>query len=156
MISEYKKIYDDLYENISDNLIFSLLFMIFWPKRTRAKAYKESFKYLRPLLSFTKKTIDKAIDAIDENKRIRPDAKYYLLINFYHMVAVPLTLHKHEIFSVLYKENVENDVKIILAKAIEMSPKKNVITTTDIIKILPKVWDNLGLNKIKVWGKINE
>lgn len=156
MISEYKRIYEDLYENSSDNLISSLLFMIIWTKKFRTKRYKDSFEYFKPLLPFTKKSIDEAINAIDGKREIRSDAKYFLLINLFYMVAVPLTLHKPEKFSPAYKENIRKDVELILAEASKLAPKKREITTTDIVAILPNVWENLGLNNIKIWGNINE
>lgn len=150
MISEYERIYNDLYESFSSKLI-SLMFAAFLPLLTK----KRTYRHLKPLLPFTKGKIDEVINVIDPNIKIRPDVKYFLIINFFHMVALPLTIQSED-FSATYKEHLEKDIAIILTEAIHNATERKEITTTDIIKALPIVWENLGLNQIKVWGKIDE
>jgi hypothetical protein len=150
MRDEFRQIYSELYEGVIRSRLIASIFLL--PRALKSRKYPILYHSFRNLSIFTKKEIDKAINDLDLKDRIRSDAKYFLLLNFSHMVAYPTIVFQEEEYSILYKEYLLSDLKLILSNAEELTKNKEEITTTDIVASLPNVWEKLKLNATKMWG----
>ena len=85
------------------------------------------------------------------DKKLRPDAQYFLLTNFHEMVFLPLLLRdgKSDLNNVL--KAIEDDIKTILRTASEWISDRE-ISSGDLLRIVAELWDTLKINEIRFWG----
>lgn len=141
MKEEIKEIYRDLYEEFGPGLFFG---------------YKYYAGRLRPVRRI-KEIIDKEIDRLDLFDCVRPDAKYFLLINMFEMVARPVKHPKYPnyIEDTSLMEYIASDVHAILSE-ISHDPRRfqmsKEISGHDILNKIAKLWDSLKVNQLEIWG----
>lgn len=110
------------------------------------------------------KTIGKQIEYFEiENENyiiFRPDAKYFLLVNFTEMVVNPIfrRLIENNSEDSLKKldKNIVRDLKTIMNASIESCNKNDsyrcVVTGHMIMETIDKLWQQLSTTKLEVWG----
>lgn len=86
----------------------------------------------------------------DCGKRLRPDAKFFLLTNFHLMVVLPLEHRLSEADSGTGREATLADVKRIVAQAAK-STDESEISGGAILKAASNLWDVLKTNAQKIW-----
>ena len=115
------------------------------------------------LLIQTRRAIDKFEHSKPETLRIRPDAKYFLALNFHHMIIKPI-LEDYKFrhaplignMSRLSRE-VENDINQILNTSIEKldiegEEKRTEVSAHLIMKVIDSMWEELKLTRFEIWN----
>lgn len=103
------------------------------------------------------KMIKKSIDNADKNNSLRPDAKYFLLVNFLHLIVRPLIEnrsfedYRNELQFVSLEEDIQADIKKIILNAFELKNKKE-ISGHQIMKSVDNLWSSLQTTSEKTWG----
>lgn len=141
MREEFYKIYKDLYEDYG-------------------QAHFRWFDYYHylfqghPNLKDLKDLITETINELKLSEQVSPDAKFLLLINFHYLVILPLK-HPDSPYKDMKELSgyIKNDLKLILRTAKKkMAIQKKEVSSGDILKAIGKVWDNLDVNKLEIWG----
>ncbi|MFX0137504.1 MAG: hypothetical protein ACFFDN_27955 [Candidatus Hodarchaeota archaeon] len=141
MKKEFYDIFKDLYEE------FGYLALPRYPKY---------YKYrIRPIREIKEK-IDDAIRKLYLINQLRPDAKYFLLTNFYQLVVLP-NFHP---FSPKFNEDIESklmdyifeDLLLVLTSAKHIVGQEKEITSHAIFKSIVELWNKLKVNKLEIWG----
>lgn len=137
MKSKYYRIYNELYLNPIESIVLPY-------------SMKNHLAFLR--------MIQEAIDFNTSSPDLRPDAKYFLLINFYHLIVLPI-FHQRELdndsISVdVLEEYIRADIKtIIVASSEQLSPyNAEQISGHHILSTIDKVWDRLKTTEFEIWG----
>lgn len=140
----YRKIYQDyLFKLLNGDNDFEL------------NIYRNHYNW--QLIAKYAEIIDETIDEISNNNKIiiRPDAKFFLLLNFHQMIIKPILIRK--------KENTKEDVqeiesyikedlnKIILSAAI-LSEEEEDISSHKIMTSIDNLWNTLNSTKLELWG----
>lgn len=138
MKDEYYEIYGDLYDMYRRN----------WFDGRR-------FEYRA--LRWTTEAVEYSISELGLTKRVRPDAKHFLLVNLHQLVVLPLMHPESKAVTILeLRDMLSNDVRKILEHSSEAVKADNIIeseiSSHIILKTISKIWDQLSLNKIDVWG----
>jgi hypothetical protein len=101
--------------------------------------------------------IRKTINEISTKKSLRPDAKYFLIVNFHFLVVKPLWKKKtrgryllEELYPSL-EEDIKNDIILIIKSADEES-KDPEISGHQIINTIDKLWKKLKTTSFEIWG----
>lgn len=103
------------------------------------------------------KLIRKSIDNADKNNSLRPDAKYFLLVNFLHLIVRPLLKNKpfedyrNKLQFVSLERDIQDDIKKIILNAFELKNEKE-ISGHQIMKIVDNLWSSLQTTSQKTWG----
>ena len=92
-----------------------------------------------------------------ENERydVRPDAEYFLILNFHQMIAAPLLMNRglsNEDFHSRLTEAIAADVTEILRGATDEAHDRE-ISGHSIVQSLSKRWDRLKTTEFKLWNK---
>lgn len=101
--------------------------------------------------------IRKSIDNSDKNNSLRPDAKYFLLVNFLHLIVKPLLENKpfedyrNELQFFSLEEDIQADIKNIILNAFE-SKDGQEISGHQIMKSVDGLWSSLRTTSEKTWG----
>lgn len=87
------------------------------------------------------------------NQILRPDAEYFLLMNFQQMIALPLLLRADPArpYAVI-RDAVSDDVKLVLRGAVEEA-KNREISGHSIVQSLNKRWRDLKTTDFRIWDK---
>lgn len=83
---------------------------------------------------------------------LRSDAKYFLLVNFFHMVFRPVDMNlplELEVYQLV--EMIRDDINFLIETA-SKETQNNEITSHTILKVVNDEWAKLKTNSIKVWG----
>lgn len=107
--------------------------------------------------------IDRAIDDANLVGRVRPDARYFLLVNFTEMVLRPLAAGGDIASGDLQIFEARDDLKRILNWAREESTRRQFdatydqpapveISARDVISAIARNWDQIAVNKLDAWG----
>jgi|SRR6185436_7489612 len=102
-------------------------------------------------------TIEQVIENFrkkNEQYYVRPDAEFFLLLNFHQLIALPLLLDyslESQFYPNLY-EAISNDVMEILKGAIEEADDQE-ISGHSIVQSLSKRWDRLKTTEFNIWNR---
>ena len=137
MRAEYHEIYERLYQN-PRNLLDP--------------------KVVEELTQTLKKFIDNAEGA--ENTKLRPDAKWFLLLNTRGMIAAPVYLGADEPLKRGILEILHGDIRTIVRRAREVTQKRadagdqdgGETSGHDVIVAINDVWKKLGSGISNVWS----
>lgn len=101
--------------------------------------------------------IKESIESADPNHNLRSDARYFLLVNFHHLVTRPL-LDRDRFFDHSYGleldklvETIQSDITEIITKA-PVSNNQDKISGHQIMKAIDSQWRNLKTTKLEIWG----
>lgn len=138
-----KKEYYDTYEMLYAEYIYEKEFI-----RRRPFPNKEYFMI---------KTIRKSIDTADKENTLRPDAKYFLLVNFHHLIVKPLfeRIYYREIQFEKEFAQIEDDIQADIVTIIFETKKEaeqGEISGHQIMRTIDKVWKNLKTTRLELWG----
>jgi len=98
-------------------------------------------------------SIEQAISDLNLADRLRPDARYFLLVNLHQMVALPLIHPKVKDLDFGQLEaDLKSDARTILSAAIETSEGGQEITASGLLKVISSQWDKLRVTAWEVWG----
>ena len=103
--------------------------------------------------------IRRAIDQSND-RPLRPDAKYFLLINFHNMIVRPLLEYRlfrnrERIYTadpVELQGMIENDIKTIVGQAIQEIGNDQEISGHAIMRAIDTLWTQLSTTKFEIWG----
>lgn len=132
-------------------------------------AYENEFRRRRPFPFdeyYIIRTIRQSIDNADKDNSLRPDAKYFLMVNFHHLIVRPLFEQRPYREIRLEKEfidlesDIKSDINTIVSETKEdinisesrPNEKKEEISGHKIMKTIDRVWKNLKTTKFEVWG----
>jgi hypothetical protein len=140
MVSGFYDAYNNLYSNYADES--GTL------KRTKA-SYNE-FYYIRLI----QRTIDR-----ENHNNLRPDAKYFLLVNFHQLIIRPL-LANDNLFNGLsfypisnLEDIIEADIKtIIKASKSGLNRTQDEISGHRVMTVINEMWQTLNVTKFDIWG----
>jgi hypothetical protein len=139
MKSEYYEIYEMLYTDyVYENEI----------RRRRPFPYNEYY-----FIKIIRKSIDKA----DREGILRPDAKYFLIVNFHHLIIRPLIEHRpsrdfineKELFGL--DDSIQSDIETIISET-KIEENEQDISGHQIMKTIDRLWKTLKTTKINLWG----
>jgi hypothetical protein len=137
MKKEYSNNYEDLYNRHIDNQF----------QNGRKRLELEEYYLLR----VAKNAIDHSID----QKEIRSDAFFFILVNFHFMIIKPI-VHKSK-NTVPFTENkdiesaIVSDINLILSTAIEESIESE-ISGHHILNIIDRLWKKMKTTRFEIWG----
>ena len=137
MRQEFYRIYEVLYSEY--------VYEEYFKRRRRRNFYDNEYYVI--------KKIRTSIDHADKENRLRPDAKYFLLVNFHQMIVRPYfeinyrnTKYNSEIDSY-----IEADIDLIVLEAKKESDQIE-ISGHKIIDIVNNLWGSLQTTKLEIWG----
>lgn len=101
--------------------------------------------------------IRKAIDQADNNDQLRPDAKYFLIVNFHNLIVRPLLSRRpfDDFRNGFYFSNLEDDIQTDIEKIVQNSTssnKENEISGHQIMKSIDILWKSLRTTSESTWG----
>jgi hypothetical protein len=100
--------------------------------------------------------VDDAISDITKElglgNRLRSDARFFLLVNLYQMVLLPLFYSEQmpRPWASLERD-IRDDIRTILETAGEQSNQRE-ISGHIIVNVLSNVWKDLRVTKLNLWG----
>ncbi len=143
MTPEFYEIYEFLYQDyIYENDI-----------RRRRRFPNNEYYLLR--------TIKQSIDTSETEYRLRPDAKYFLLVNFHNLIVRPMLESRP---SVYYNERgsefedlqaaIQSDIATISkeSKNNQEVRNENEVSGHQIMNTIDKNWKELKTTNFKIWG----
>lgn len=139
MDEEFKRIYQRIWERARDPRRYFPYWGSFDARRISLDAVNGALRSLRGL-------------------SVRDDAKILLVINIHTLVVLPQLMKDsgaHELLSDQLEEQVQHDVRIILAAASEEA-SEGEISSAAVIRGLAKVLDKLMLKDARIWSQSNE
>lgn len=163
----------EVYENLYRDFLFVRLQQ--WRPIT-----DESLKpaTVRDLIYETQRAIDNAAEK-KGGDRVRPDARYFLLLNFYEMVLRPIALvgrlddeAQGRLSRENLREDINHDIDLILETAEEYASegdeqprdhwghlpaereRRREITGHSVIDAIHSAWDKIKFNEYLYWGRI--
>lgn len=137
MREEFHKAYQDLYSEYVYEQNF---------RRRRYKPfYEEEYYFIRQI----RISIDKA----DKENTLRPDAKYFLLVNFHHLIVRPLFEQRpyREKFYPEIEKDIEADISIIVSET-KQNSEEGEISGHKIMDTINKLWKILRTTRLELWG----
>jgi hypothetical protein len=135
MKSEFYKVYEMLYsEYVYENDY----------RRKRPFPYDERYIIKRIRMS---------IDTADKENSLRPDAKYFLMVNFHHLIIRPLFEQRpyKEMFYPDIEDDIEDDISTIISETKKES-EQGEISGHQIMRTIDKLWKNLKTTRLELWG----
>ncbi len=141
MEKKYHEIYDRLYQDY----VYEQDFM-----RKRRPIHPDEY--------YITKSIKKSIDKSNENAKLRPDSKYFLVVNFHHLIIRPLidgkpyrSRSKEKILFDI-EDSIHSDINTIINHAVESSEGNNEISGHVIMRCIDQLWPKLKTTKFEIWG----
>lgn len=103
------------------------------------------------------KLIDDAITkAISDNNlklELRPDARFFLLVNFHLMVVLPLYANPNRPIALpKLKEILDSDVSTILNETSKNLSNDREISGHEVLNTVSNIWKSLKATELQVWG----
>ena len=111
MREEYYQIYGDL-TNIYQ-AYYSYIYPEFLPLIIFREDREQNLEILRSLRKIME-AIENVVGDLGLTRRIRPDAKHFLIINLHQMVILPTSLPDTPTDVNIQQEDLENDIRVIL------------------------------------------
>ena len=100
--------------------------------------------------------IKKAIDDYESEptKHIRPDAKYFLLVNFFELILFPIIVAGKPTDTDQLLEDADSDINKVLIEAAQSSAQEaEGLSSHSIVKSITNAWDGLKLTDALHWMK---
>ena len=120
--------------------------------------YEQNFRHRRPFPLYEEeyyiiKKIRIAIDSADEEKTLRPDAKYFLLVNFHHLIVRPLFERRpyREKFYPKIENDIDADIETIVSETKQES-EQGEISGHKIMDTINRLWKDLRTTRLELWG----
>jgi len=118
--------------------------------------YENDFRRRRPYPydeRYIIKRIRVSIDKADKENSLRPDAKYFLMVNFHHLIIRPLFEQRpsREKFYPEIEDDIEADISIIISEAKKES-EQGEISGHQLMRTIDKLWKNLKTTRLELWG----
>jgi hypothetical protein len=137
MKKEFYKAYEDLYSEYPYEQEFI--------HRRRYPFYANEYYITRQI----RISIDKA----DKENTLRPDAKYYLLVNFHHLVVRPLfeQMYYREKYYKEIEQHIDADISKIVSET-KQKTGKDEISGHDIMNTINTLWRQLRTTQFDFWG----
>lgn len=138
MKKEFYKAYEDLYSKYVYEQKFRRI--------RRYPFYENEYYFIRQI----RISIDKA----DEENTLRPDAKYFLLVNFHHLIVRPLFEQKPYMEKFYYKkieQDIDEDISTIVSKT-KLISEQGEISGHKIMDTINKLWKDLKTTRLELWG----
>jgi hypothetical protein len=107
------------------------------------------------------KILDEALRENESQDLLRPDAKYFLLVNLHQLVVLPVLLLENPNLksSNLYNrllQYLRTDIRTLLNSLREESKsfntKQSALSAHSVMQVLEKKWSELQLTGLDVWG----
>lgn len=140
MKDEYYKVYKDLYESYVQDTDLVRRERIFTP---------DDYYYVR--------IIRRSINKADNKYILRSDAKYFLIVNFHHLIVRPLIKRrpKQDLFNQKgihdLEDSIQSDINLIVSGAIR-ERREQEISGHQIMRSIDKLWKKLETTKLEIWG----
>jgi hypothetical protein len=137
-----KREYYDIYEILYADYIYENVY------RPRSFFSFSEYRIIR--------TIRLAIDSNEKEKKLRPDAKYFLLVNFHHLIVKPL-IEADEFIVFRNKNlndleaNIQSDISTIISGTKQPSSERE-ISGHQIMETIDRLWKDLKTTKLEIWG----
>lgn len=109
------------------------------------------------------KMIRRTIDRSDLNGLLRSDARYFLLVNFHHLILRPII--ENNKYRGTYEPNrniisleqaIESDIQTIVNESIESyalsNTSDNQISGHQIMGTINRIWTQLKTTSFEIWG----
>jgi len=107
-------------------------------------------------------TIKKSIDEVSSGNNLRPDAKYFLLVNFHHLIVAPIEEKIYRARNTNYEEtkrefaelekNIQSDIETIVFETRRESNQKE-ISGHQVMRTIDRVWQTLKTTLHNIWGE---
>lgn len=142
MRQEYDRIYRELYTDYVSR--FTRRYRSIFPNAN------EEFRLLV--------ATNEAIDQIDQEKSLRSDAKYFLLVNFHHLIIEPLLEGKNEgigqELSITrdLETAIRRDITDIVQEADGEQLDLQLVTGHQIMRAIDRIWERLQTTRFETWG----
>jgi hypothetical protein len=101
--------------------------------------------------------IRKTINELTTEKPLRPDAKYFLIVNFHFLIVKPLSHQNRrnralleELFPGL-EEDIMSDISSIVILA-EKESQDSEISGHSIMRSIDNLWSKLRTTRLEIWG----
>lgn len=93
------------------------------------------------------------------SKKVRPDAKLFLIANYYHMVLLPVLMNAWEQekrFPIddTFKTKINQDITIILTEASRISSDE--VSSHSVLRAISEKWNQLFTTVQMSWSNSNE
>ena len=112
------------------------------------------------------KTIRQSIDTADKENFLRPDAKYFLIVNFHHLIVRPLFEQREKPFSDFFSKvfgsekdffielenNIQSDIATIVSETKKEVYNQRDISGHQIMRTIDRIWQNLKTTRFELWG----
>ena len=139
MRNEYYEVYEMLYADyIYENEY----------RRRRFFPYDESYVI---------RIIRNSIDSANKDNSLRPDAKYFLIVNFHHLIVRPIFegrpfrgFRQRKDYDNL-EEYIKSDIFTIVSET-ERNSNNQEISGHQIMQTIDRIWRNLQTTKFEIWG----
>lgn len=101
--------------------------------------------------------IRKSINESKPEKPLRPDAKYFLIVNFYFLIVKPINKNKPkaieliEDFFYTLEDDIKSDIATIISVACQET-KDEEISGHQIMRTIDKLWKELKTSRLEIWG----
>jgi hypothetical protein len=147
-----RKEYYDLYRSLFEEYEFGLAPFYPFPWR---------FRLHRRFASEIADAIDEMIESKKLRQRVRPDAKYFLLVNLHQMIAIPYLfafepVERYEKGLGDLRNAFRHDIDLILSSAVDLQKtggrSNEEISAHDIIRSIDRSWKELMTAKFDIWG----
>ena len=167
-----KREFFDIYERLYDEYIYTNVLTYRRPLPRDKGYYEDMLRYERrteysrhegyyiaeyEAVAAVKNSIDRA----DMEYNLRPDAKYFLLVNFHHLIVRPL--FEQIFFREGYfdrfsfreiEDRIQYDISIIVTETKKESPKEKIkISGHQIMRTIDRLWKNLKTTRLEIWGE---
>lgn len=99
------------------------------------------------------KKIRVSIDKADNEDSLRPDAKYFLLVNFHHLIVRPIIEQRtgNLDFYPDIEYEIDADISTIVSETIKVA-ERGEISGHQIMDTINKLWQNLKTTRLELWG----
>ena len=140
MDNKYYRIYEELYAD----------YLYDWDYRRRRLPYYNEYDFI--------KTIRRSIDQADKENILRPDAKYFLIVNFHHLIVRPLIEGRplrrdfpgdKELLSL--EDSIQTDIETIITES-QYLDNHGEVSGHQIMRTIDKLWRELKTTKLEIWG----
>jgi hypothetical protein len=107
---------------------------------------------LRRALDRIKKAIDEY--ETDSGSTIRPDAKYFLMLNFFELILFPIIAAGEPTNTNQLLEDADSDIHLVLSEAVHSGGQDSEgLSSHSIIRSINSAWDRLKLTDAFTWMK---
>ena len=118
--------------------------------------YEKDFRRRRPYPydeRYIIKRIRMSIDKSDKENTLRPDAKYFLLVNFHHLIIRPLFEQRpyREKFYPEIEFDIDTDIATIVSET-KKEAEQGEISGHQVMRTIDRVWKNLKTTRLELWG----